>query len=317
MEKGNSSRSVADRPLSPSMLDLQSKIQHSFINEIDKDGDGVVTPAELLSAYDTDHSGELGKNELARLAQQLSAQTHDNNNLLAELQRLEQQQLKNQKEVQAKQDALRKALDALDHSRGEALSLKKELNMIKSKNDSNSRNLMAYKQDLERANRKLELAIKEKDLALRQAEDVEEERASITHQFHDTLNEKKNLINELESAKRGNSKLQSGLKEEVSSLKDQLENMAKQMKRLIERDNANVKTLEATQKGFIEKTNKVKKLESNVQDARRRCLGLEDVLHESQLLQKNLRDSLSKANVCKYTQIQTYNTHKHTLIQTN
>ena len=119
MEKGNSSRSVADRPLSPSMLDLQSKIQHSFINEIDKDGDGVVTPAELLSAYDTDHSGELGKNELARLAQQLSAQTHDNNNLLAELQRLEQQQLKNQKEVQAKQDALRKALgNALGNARG-------------------------------------------------------------------------------------------------------------------------------------------------------------------------------------------------------
>jgi chromosome segregation ATPase len=293
MEKGTNNNNPR---LSPSLLDLKTKIQHSFVNDIDKDHDGIVTTDELLSTYDTDHSGTLEKDELARLAKQLSVQTQDNNNLLLELQRLEEQQLKSQKDVQAKQDALRKSLDALDHSRGEALSLKKELNMIKSKEDSTSRDVITYKKELERTDRKLELAIKEKALAVRQAEDVEDERASITHQFHDTLNEKKELIEQLEAAKRGNAKLQVGLKTEVKTLQEQLDKMGSQMKGLIERDNANVKTLQATQKSLVEKSNKAKKLEANVQDARRRCLELEDIVHESQLLQQNLRSSLNQAN---------------------
>ena len=59
---------------------------------------------------------------------------------------------------------------------------------------------------------------------------------SLFNWHHKLWNEKKNLINELENAKRGNSKLQSGLKEEVSSLKDQLENVAVFLKNHVEND---------------------------------------------------------------------------------
>ena len=94
-EKGAANEGKTDSmPLSPSLLDLKTKLERSFVSELDADGDGIITSSEILSAYDTDHSGFLEKDELARLAKQLSAQTNDNNKLLMELQRLEQQQLK-------------------------------------------------------------------------------------------------------------------------------------------------------------------------------------------------------------------------------
>ena len=94
-EKGAANDGKAtSTPLSPSLLDLKTKLERSFVSEIDTDGDGIITSSEILSAYDTDHSGSLDNDELARLARQLSAQTSDNNKLLMELQRLEQQQLK-------------------------------------------------------------------------------------------------------------------------------------------------------------------------------------------------------------------------------
>ena len=288
---------AATTPLSPSLLDLKTKLERSFVSELDTDGDGIITSSEILSAYDTDHSGSLENDELARLAKQLSAQTSDNNKLLMELQRLEQQQLKNQRDAQTKQDALRKALDALEVTRSEALKSKKELQMMISKEDTMSRELLTYKQDLERAKRNLDLAVKEKNLAVRQAENIEQERASITHQFHDTLNEKKQMIEQLEQAKRENSRLQRGLKDDVGTMQDQLMQMKKKMDRMHDRDQANVRTLDSTQKQLVEKTKKVKELEANVRDARRRCLELEDIVKESNVVQKNLRNSFNGVNV--------------------
>ena len=50
-------------------------------------------------------------------------------------------------------------------TRSEALKSKKELQMMILKEDTMSRDLLAYKQDLERAKRDLDLAVKEKNLA--------------------------------------------------------------------------------------------------------------------------------------------------------
>jgi Ca2+-binding EF-hand superfamily protein len=45
-----------------------------FMLGIDNNDDGVITVAELLSAYDTDHSGALDMKEMESLAQKLTAQ---------------------------------------------------------------------------------------------------------------------------------------------------------------------------------------------------------------------------------------------------
>ena len=81
--------------------------------------------------------------------------------------------------------------------------------------------------------------------------------------------------------------------------------MKKKMDRMHDRDQANVRTLDSTQKQLVEKTKKVKELEANVRDARRRCLELEDIVKESNVVQKNLRNSFNGVNVsmrrCMYS----------------
>ena len=134
-------------------------------------------------------------------------------------------------------------------TRSEALKSKKELQMMISKK-TQCQNL-TYKQDLERAKRNLDLA-EGKNLAVRQAENIEQERASITHQFHDTLNEKKQMIEQLEQA---NEKAEAAERTQRRCWHHARSANAdeEKMDRMHDRDQANVRTLDSPRSSWLKR----------------------------------------------------------------
>ena len=109
-----------------SIAELRSRLQQQWA-ALDTDGDGRVDTGELMDKYDTSGDGTLDAEEVSKLAAQLSEQAQYNNQLLEQLQRLEEEQLDAQRDVQAKQVALREALDVCERVREEASTLKNKL----------------------------------------------------------------------------------------------------------------------------------------------------------------------------------------------
>jgi len=93
----------------------------------DADGDGTVSGAELLSLGDTDGDGKLDAGELQKVAERFTEQLKYSNQLLEQIQSFEEQALAAQKEIQAKQQALRSALRVCDLAKEEASEFKRKL----------------------------------------------------------------------------------------------------------------------------------------------------------------------------------------------
>eukprot|EP00617_Octactis_speculum_P009330 CAMPEP_0185789302 /NCGR_PEP_ID=MMETSP1174-20130828/150303_1 /TAXON_ID=35687 /ORGANISM="Dictyocha speculum, Strain CCMP1381" /LENGTH=89 /DNA_ID=CAMNT_0028483365 /DNA_START=12 /DNA_END=278 /DNA_ORIENTATION=+ len=80
-----------------------------------------------MALYDADGDGTLDKQELVRLAKDLEEQTELNNALLKEMTELEENGLRMQKEVKAKQDTLTRAVQVAESVRQEANELKRKV----------------------------------------------------------------------------------------------------------------------------------------------------------------------------------------------
>ena len=98
-------------PPAPLPQDVAAAFQDpGGLASLDTNRDGSISANEVLAANDQDGDGELSRGELKRLADQLSQQTDFNNTLLEKMQQAETQALRQQRDAQAKQTSLRKAI---------------------------------------------------------------------------------------------------------------------------------------------------------------------------------------------------------------
>lgn len=93
----------------------------------DADGDGDFGGADLLAAYDTDGDGQMGQEELNALAKDVQQQRELNNSLLFQLNDLETENLRMQKEKKQKGEVLQQAVAVAESVRAEASDLKRKL----------------------------------------------------------------------------------------------------------------------------------------------------------------------------------------------
>ena len=101
----------------PSSLDAEAKMDEAKVAT--SKGVGRPLPVE-------DGVGSSG-GEVARLAKQLSVQTEYTNKLLLQLQALEEQSLKNHREMQGREATLRRTMEAMDQSRSDTKMLRTRL----------------------------------------------------------------------------------------------------------------------------------------------------------------------------------------------
>ena len=76
----------------------------------DQDDDGDIDVDDILAAFDTDGDGQIGSNELQKLAEQLSSQVDYNNMLIEHLKSMEEEQVRIQEDMKEKQNALKQAI---------------------------------------------------------------------------------------------------------------------------------------------------------------------------------------------------------------
>jgi Ca2+-binding EF-hand superfamily protein len=93
----------------------------------DQDDDGDIDVDDILAAFDTDGDGQIGSNELQKLAEQLSSQVDYNNMLIEHLKSMEEEQVRIQEDMKEKQNALKQAIAVGDAARSEANDLRRKL----------------------------------------------------------------------------------------------------------------------------------------------------------------------------------------------
>ena len=93
----------------------------------DEDGDGTVSGAEMIDAYDKDHDGKLDAAELEDISRAYAGQIDYSNTLLNQIADMEQGQLKIQQEMQDKTANFRMTVKACDDKRKECNDLREKM----------------------------------------------------------------------------------------------------------------------------------------------------------------------------------------------
>lgn len=126
----------------------------------DVSGDGKVDSIDFLSAFDTDKDGQLGRAELDTLADQLSHQLEYNNSLLSQVHVLEQDKLANQRELQAKQEHIKKLSDVAEQIHNELLETTKKFKIAQDVADTMAKQSKDLRLEINSIRRDADIAVK-------------------------------------------------------------------------------------------------------------------------------------------------------------
>lgn len=121
-----------------SLSDIRASLQSNW-SQWDVTGDGKIGGDDFLSAFDKNKDGSLGRDELNALAVQLSTQLEYNNSLLEQMRSLEEMQLAGQRELLAKQEAVKQLTEANDAMNDELRETKRKLKITQEIADSMSK----------------------------------------------------------------------------------------------------------------------------------------------------------------------------------
>jgi chromosome segregation ATPase len=121
-----------------SLSDIKASLQSNWA-AWDATNDGKIDANDFLSAFDKNKDGNLGKDELQGLADQLSSQLDYNNTLLEQMRSLEEMQLAGQRELIAKQDVVKQLTEGNNELRNEVAEAKRQLTITKEIADSMSK----------------------------------------------------------------------------------------------------------------------------------------------------------------------------------
>lgn len=161
-----------------SLADIKAKLQQNW-STWDTSGDNKLDATDFLSAFDKNKDGQLDSDELQQLAQQLSSQLEYNNSLLEQMRSLEEMQLSAQRELQAKQEALKQAIGIADEMRSELSEAKRKLKITQEIADSMSKQCREARIEANSLKREAENATKGSADSRNMLKELTEERARI------------------------------------------------------------------------------------------------------------------------------------------
>jgi chromosome segregation protein len=238
-----------------SLSDIRASLQSNWA-QWDITGDGNIGGDDFLSAFDKNKDGNLGRDELNALAEQLSTQLEYNNSLLEQMRSLEEMQLAGQRELLAKQEAVKQLSDANDAMNEELRETKRKLKITQEIADSMSKQSRdarveanALKREAENAAKgytegkdllrelteeraRLQKALKKADNDLRDAEEkAEQDRMDLMHQ-NDILRQTHEALS-LEAAELRSRVIP--IESEKKSLKDHVLSLARSLEETTKR----------------------------------------------------------------------------------
>jgi chromosome segregation ATPase len=158
-----------------SLSDIRAKLQNNW-GTWDKSGDGKIEKEELFSAFDSNNDGILDKNEIQILAKQLSAQLEYNNSLLEQMRESEEMNLQAQRDLQAKDETLRKTTAALDEMQQELGECKRRLKVTQEIADSMSKQCKDARIEANTLKRDAENALKSQEDGKNMTKEMIDER---------------------------------------------------------------------------------------------------------------------------------------------
>lgn len=161
-----------------SLSDIKSKLQSNW-SQWDRSGDGKLDKDDIFSAFDTNNDGLLDQNEIQILANQLSAQLEYNNALIIQMRESEEMHLQSQKELQEKQDALRKANSTAEEMQAELLECKRKLKITQEIADSMSKQCRDARIEANSLKREAENAIKNNEDARNLTKEMGDDRSKL------------------------------------------------------------------------------------------------------------------------------------------
>lgn len=132
----------------------------SFNFQWDRNKDGKIDSSDLLGAFDADGSGTLDKDEIQHFAEQLAQQLEYNSQILGQLQQSEQEKLVLTREVQSKQEAVKRLTDNLDLLRADLSETKRKLNVAQEVADTMANQLREARMEVNNSRREMDNTIK-------------------------------------------------------------------------------------------------------------------------------------------------------------
>jgi chromosome segregation ATPase len=148
--------------------------------EWDRNKDGKIDSSDLLAAFDTDGSGNIDKDEIQHFAEQLAQQLEYNSQILGQLHQAEQEKLALSREVQNKQESVKRLTDTVDQMRNDLSETKRKLNVAQEIADTLSKQLREARMDVNNVKREMDSTVRshqdinsQVDNATRQRDDLQ------------------------------------------------------------------------------------------------------------------------------------------------
>lgn len=142
----------------------------------DQDDDGDIDVDDILAAFDADGDGQIGSNELQKLAEQLSSQVDYNNMLIEHLKTMEEEQVRIQEDMKEKQNALKQAIAVGDAARSEANDLRRKLAISQEVAENMSNQCRESRVEVSALRRESENLARQRDELSQRNEELENER---------------------------------------------------------------------------------------------------------------------------------------------
>lgn len=128
--------------------------------EWDRNKDGKIDSSDLIAAFDSDGSGMLDKDELQHFAEQLAQQLEYNSLILNQLHQSEQEKLGLTREVQAKQEAVKRLTDTVEQMRTDLSETKRKLTVAQEVAETLSSQLRESRMEVNNARREMDSTMK-------------------------------------------------------------------------------------------------------------------------------------------------------------